>query len=440
MYQEYRDSINFVWVYSREAHPEEDPFFRPGFETRDLGWDHRYFITTTMDERAVRAGWMKTDLEPDAEMPMIIDYINSPWGEDDAIKSAYLGGGYYSGYIIDCDGSIIHSVNWAWQGPGGEWYGLPVVDVQELRNFLDEYLAAPPACYAPTADPPSPPPGKQGSPTVLVVDDDGGAAYEGYFKIPLRHLKKRIQVWDVSTNGSPSAGTLAEFDAVVWFTGAQSEFTLTETDQVNLATYLDGGGNLFLSGQDIGQDIGDTAFYRDYLHADFVEDDIDYFRLDGDDILDEFRFYITGGDGAEDQTSPSRIEPLAGATGLARYMVNGDPAWGALRWSGHYRVVYFAFGLEGAGERGAAVYRFKIMRNVMKWFDAAACPGDINLDGVVDLADFALFAVSMGGPGVTEPTAEVDPVQFVISDLDEDGDVDADDFSEFQLRFGTLCD
>ena len=61
--------MNFAWVYSREAHPEEFPF-APGFETRDQGWDHRYFNTTTMEQRAQRARWIKTDLEPDAELPI----------------------------------------------------------------------------------------------------------------------------------------------------------------------------------------------------------------------------------------------------------------------------------------------------------------------------------------------------------------------------------
>ena len=143
MYQEYKDQVNFLWVYSREAHPEEAPFVR-GFETKDLGWDHRYFRTTTMEERAQRASWIKTDLEPDAELPIIIDYINSPLGPDNAIKSAYIGGGFYSGFVIDCDGTIVHSVGWAWFGPGGQWWGLPLAPVDSLKNFLDGYLADPP--------------------------------------------------------------------------------------------------------------------------------------------------------------------------------------------------------------------------------------------------------------------------------------------------------
>ena len=53
VYQDYKDSISFVWVYQEEAHPAELPFLF-GFETKNLGWDHPYTNTITMEERAQR--------------------------------------------------------------------------------------------------------------------------------------------------------------------------------------------------------------------------------------------------------------------------------------------------------------------------------------------------------------------------------------------------
>ncbi|MCP4746566.1 MAG: hypothetical protein GY874_10580 [Desulfobacteraceae bacterium] len=94
-----------------------------------------------------RANWLNTDMNPDGEMPFIIDYIDSNLGQDNAIKSAYKGGGYYSAYIIDCDGTIIKSLNWGWMGPGGDFMGLPLTPIEELYSFLDDYLANAPDCY-----------------------------------------------------------------------------------------------------------------------------------------------------------------------------------------------------------------------------------------------------------------------------------------------------
>jgi hypothetical protein len=131
-YQAYRDRINFVWVYGREAHPGQDC------------WDHPEGPTKTMAERAQRARWMKTDPEPDIEMPVIIDYIADPPNEDEAIRRAYGGGRPNSGYVIDCDGRVLEAHGWAWAvdgtSPGSLAFG-------ELERSLDAYLADPPACY-----------------------------------------------------------------------------------------------------------------------------------------------------------------------------------------------------------------------------------------------------------------------------------------------------
>jgi hypothetical protein len=382
LYQKYRDRVNFLWAYSREAHPEERPF-AAGFETKDLGWDHRYFEPTTMEERAQRARWMKTDLEPDLEIPIIIDYINSPLGEDNAIWNVYRGGGFYSGFVIDCDGTVLNQESWAWFAPGGQWWGLPLEQVSSIETFLDSYLADPPPCYNQDSNlsdslTPSTPEivsgASEGLPTVLIVDDDGGSSYEGYFKIPLGNLKKHFQVWDVEESGSPSSDILKSYESVVWLTGDMSQDTLTSTDQTSLASFLDGGGKLLLSGQNIGHDIGDTPFYRDYLHATLIEDDTNISRLSGEDILSGIEVTLFGNDGAGNQEAPSQIGLLDSAVGVFRYDTLGLPSWGGLLWEGDYKVVYLAFGFEGIGDRGAGAFRFKILKEVFAWF------GDLETD------------------------------------------------------------
>ena len=401
-----------------------------------------------MEERAQRARWIKTELEPDAGIPMIIDYINSPLGPDNAIWNAYTGGGFYAGFVIDCDATLIHQENWAWHTPGGQWWGLPLAPVGDLESFLDNYLADPPLCYDPPPDllgpgaphNPETSPRGQGGATVLIVDDDGGSAYEGYFKIPLGNLRIHYEVWDIRESGSPAASILAGYTVVVWYTGDTDHDTLTPTDQANLAAYLDGGGKLFLSGQNIGQDIGGTAFYHDYLHATLINGSTGIVELQGEDILSGIAITLSGNEGAGNQESPSEIGLLGGAIGLFRYDTPGGPAWGGLRWEGDYQLVYFAFGSEGIGNLGAATFRFEIMKKVLAWFDALPCPADIDFDGDADIDDFRLFANSMAGPDQTEPPPGVDFTHFSKADLDLDEDVDLADFADFQRRFGDSCD
>ncbi len=383
-----------------------------------------------MEERAKRARWMKRDLEPDAVIPMIIDYINSPMGPDNSIWNAYTGGGFYAGFVIDCDGTVIYQENWAWHPPGGQWWGLPLAASADLEAFLDNYLANPPPCYDGPGDrsgldrqnEPSAGPRGQGGATILIVDDDGGSTYEGYFTVPVGNSKKHYDLWDVVLDGSPPQATLEAYDAVIWFTGDASTDTLTSTDQANMAAYLDGGGNLLLSGQDIGQDIGETAFYRDYLHATLIGDDTDITDLIGDDIMRTVDLILTGNDGANNQSSPSEIGLLDGAIGVFRYDTGLPAAWGGLRWEGDYKVVYFAFGLEGIGRPGAATFRYQIMRNVFGWFDGAPIPGDIDGDGDVDLDDVMTFVEVLLG-------MEEGPIILARADLNHDGKADGLDIA-----------
>lgn len=145
-YQKYKGRVNFLWLYGKEAHPEEHPF-QEGYESKDLGWEHPYSITTEMEQRAQRARWLRTDQDPDFEIPMALDYINYPPHADNEIRANYRGSGYYACYVIDCDGKVKKAHAWGYFAPGGEWWGLPLTPISELYDYLDAYLANPPACY-----------------------------------------------------------------------------------------------------------------------------------------------------------------------------------------------------------------------------------------------------------------------------------------------------
>ncbi|UCG33631.1 MAG: hypothetical protein JSU68_03155, partial [Phycisphaerales bacterium] len=63
--------------------------------------------------------------------------------------------------------------------------------------------------------------------------------------------------------------------------------------------------------------------------------------------------------------------------------------------------------------------------------------GDYDGGGIVDLNDFATFALCFGGPTVTTPPAGCFVEQFECSDIDGDGDVDLADFGTFAVRFNS---
>ncbi len=80
-----------------------------------------------------------------------------------------------------------------------------------------------------------------------------------------------------------SSVNLSDYDIVIWFLGDEStvDNTLTSLEQSKVKHYLEGGGNLFISGSEIGWDLGrnhsasepgDLDFYNNYLKASFIDD------------------------------------------------------------------------------------------------------------------------------------------------------------------------
>ena len=212
----------------------------------------------------------------------------------------------------------------------------------------------------PTPEPPAP---------ILLVDDDDGSSYEGYYTAALDALGKDYDTWSVQSQGSPSASELQKHDIVVWFTGDDYTTTLSSTDQSNLTTYLDGGGNLFITGQDIGYDINTASFYGNYLHASYVQDDTNTYGLTGYDILDGVNVTISGSGGANNQSYPSEIGLGSGAVGLFDY--DGSYTWGGLRWEGAYRLVYLSFGYEAID---TSADRNSVMDALLNWLEGGAPP------------------------------------------------------------------
>lgn len=186
---------------------------------------------------------------------------------------------------------------------------------------------------------------------LLLVDDDGAEAYEDYFIAALEENGYDYGIWNRNA-GAPTAALLNYFPVLVWNVGWAFP-TIDADDRAALGDYLDGGGKLFITGQDIGWELNDEGgaayqWYRDYLHANFVNDDTNDYGLNGvpgDPISDGLDLVIQGGDGANNQDYPSDIDPADGSASVIwTYDANRN---GAIKAdTGVYRVVYMAFGYE----------------------------------------------------------------------------------------------
>ncbi len=217
-----------------------------------------------------------------------------------------------------------------------------------------------------------------GTPAVFLVDDDGGDGYEQYYTETLDSLGTLTQRWDAALGGSPRAARLLELAsagrAIVWYTGDEDSLTLTEYDQAAVRAFVESGGHLLLSGQDIGHDLvlggNGPEFYEEVLHAALVADTYTGTKgirgVPGDPIGDGLMSLIQGSGGADNQHSPDVITALGAAESVFTYYTGQQCA--ALRHEEPGRVVYLAFGFEAINKTGPQTNgRPEVMGRILTW-------------------------------------------------------------------------
>ena len=209
-----------------------------------------------------------------------------------------------------------------------------------------------------------------GIPEYLIVDDDGGADYEYVYLDYFDDLDLVYNYCDVSVTGPPVGTELMNYDKIIWFTSAATT-SIDPFEQLVLQDYLDAGGKLLISSQNMGDDIGETDFYMNYMHAEADMDHLAVMSLDGvpgDPITDGFLILMVGG--AFFPASQSTIIPDAEAYPIFIY-TNPEQSIGGLRYSGtDYTLIYLAFPWESLSPTASGFTpRPEVMDNMLAWLD-----------------------------------------------------------------------
>jgi len=218
-----------------------------------------------------------------------------------------------------------------------------------------------------------------GNPNVLLVDDDNGANYERFYFQPMSLAKVYNDNWEIISQGIPSySEVLQRYQTVIWFTGDDRETSLTNEEQQALTEYLNNGGWLLLTGQNIGYDlvadgtIEDSTFFNDYLHAEYIADSVQATMIMGvpSDAMSGGLFLNIDAKagGAGNQSAPSIIAPINGAQTFLKYIPSMSCA--GIRYmdeSKGYRLVYLPFGYEGiSGPYSDSAEKF--LARIFNWF------------------------------------------------------------------------
>jgi hypothetical protein len=206
----------------------------------------------------------------------------------------------------------------------------------------------------------------------LLVDNDTNDPVDSapYSEDALTANSVEYGYWDLAQNPEIPASYLAAHTNVVWFTGNSYPGPIGPYES-ELASFLDGGGRLLMSGQDIlDQGAGTTQFVQEYLHIDWDGSESQNDKatnavqsVAGNAVTDgigtvSIDHSVLGGAAFED-----RITPIAPAT-AAFTDDTSQPDALTVSASG-YKVMFLAFPFEAYG---TAANKADLMNRALTWF------------------------------------------------------------------------
>lgn len=227
-----------------------------------------------------------------------------------------------------------------------------------------------------------------GATNVLLVDDDNLMAYEEYFEGCFDNIRMPCSTWAYAFSDHPPLSELNKYDFVIWFTGDDRATTLIPENIATIKSYLDGGGNLFLTGQGIAShlDIDDPDLLNNYLKSEYQESGFMnpiVVADPGAQILSlNDTLFLMGSTGADNQTITERITAVNG--GVAEAVYSSGDHYAAVSYSGmDYKTIFFSFGFEAMrNDPDRFVSRDSMMAYIMDFFGSAGPPSPPNTTSV----------------------------------------------------------
>lgn len=232
---------------------------------------------------------------------------------------------------------------------------------------------------------------------VLLINDDPQMAYADRFKAAFDSLGAHFYEWKIAADGDDiPLDMMSSFNQniMIWYTGDASTNVLTAAEIAKLNAFLDSGGRLFLTGQNIAEalDAAGNSFLADRLHVNYVgANATPVIDPIGDHplitILNELGrgVILSGVDG--NQTSMDLLEEVDGglASTAFNYFSSGSALVTVEDPANNSKVVFSGFGFEGMrqGDNLPFTSPERLLGNILTWFDmplAIEAPPDAEID------------------------------------------------------------
>ena len=216
---------------------------------------------------------------------------------------------------------------------------------------------------------------------LLVIDSTQSSQVEiisPYYASALDSIGLGFDLWDVSQRGEIRSAVLSTYadGIVIWSMPFCCGTLNLSTTQLRVKSYIESGGKLFLTGQDVAHVLQGTELLRQTLGSIFVTSSTGVPTLHGiqnDPVSDGLVVQTSGGDGANNQTSMDEIAPLMelATTAFTYDAGNGSvavPVGGVRIETETYKAILLSFGFEAIN---SSAQRAKVLRRIVNWLMAS---------------------------------------------------------------------
>ncbi len=230
--------------------------------------------------------------------------------------------------------------------------------------------------------------------------------------------------------------SLTDYDTVIWILGEEStvDDTFNATEQTKVEQFIAAGGNLFVTGAEIGWDLDQQnngrAFFENTLKGNYVADGAGTYAVNGiaGSIFAGLSFSFDDGTLFYNAELADVIGPQVGAEAALNYANGaGNAGIQAPGTGGRGSVVMFGFPFETIT---TAANRAAVIDRVFDFFGLAAFGpdnADFNSDGIVDTADVVVWR-KFNNTSVEPGTR---------GDANHDGMVNDADYQIWRAQYGT---
>ncbi len=274
-----------------------------------------------------------------------------------------------------------------------------------------------------------------GYPKILLVAVDSLAIEnnQNYYLNALQRVGRFSEQARVGVQ-SLQAMSFDKRDVIIYYTGRKTSQTIPDSVGESLKIFLDNGGKVFLTGQNIAEDLTarNSSLQTQLIHASWSKNIVFGRNLYGvvtDKIGDQITRLQAGGfPGAGNQVSPDeiKVDTLAAHPSLLWNSQTGT-SYGGLWWENPAKgskLVFWSFGFEAIDDSAAgANTQSQAMATVLNWFYGITSTPELS-NKLIAPASFTLHQnypnpfnptthFQFTVPGAHQPSAEIGGARFV---------------------------